>query len=90
MKKFVFHGESLRSHAKSIVIDFMAIHPDSRSGGEGLKQAQIFRGCGLDWGPQKKATSSNQQYWLVALLRSLESDGLVEQVSESGPWRLKE
>ncbi|MFM2716994.1 hypothetical protein AB8T41_16310 [Klebsiella pneumoniae] len=45
--------------------------------------------CGFDWGAKPKATSSNQQYWVVALLRELEEDGLVEQIKESGPWRLR-
>lgn len=36
-----------------------------------------------------KAPSTQQQYWAVALLRELESEGMVEQVEEKGPWRLK-
>ena len=88
MKKYVFQGESLRAKGKSLVIDFMSNHPECQPNSDGLKQSQIFRGCGLDWGNKQSATSSNQQYWLVALLRDLESDGGIERVSESGPWRL--
>lgn len=57
--------------------------------GKGVKQAEVFRLSGLDWGEKRKATSSNQQYWVVALLRELEDEGLVEQVEEKGPWRLR-
>jgi hypothetical protein len=43
----------------------------------------------LDWGDYPNATSSNQQYWVVALVRELEAEGKVERISESGPWRLR-
>lgn len=89
MSKYVFQGASIRAKAKSLVIDFMANHPDCQANSEGIKQSEIFRGCGLDWGDKQSATSSNQQYWLVALLRELESDGHIERVGESGPWRIK-
>lgn len=89
MKKYILNGESLRAYAKFLVIDFMSIHPDCNPNATGLTQAEIFRACGLDWDNQESATSSQQQYWLVALLRTLESDGLIERVRESGPWRLK-
>ena len=89
MKKFVFLGEAFRAKAQSIVIEFMESHPECRSTGNGLKKSEIFRYCGLDWGEKEKATSSNQQYWIVALLRELAEENMVEQVRESGPWRLK-
>ena len=47
--------------------------------GKGIKQAEIFRECGLDWGSLENATSSNQQYWIVALLRELEKENMVER-----------
>lgn len=56
---------------------------------EGLKQAEIFRICGLDWGEQLNATSSNQQYWIVALLRELEQENIIERDKCSKKWRLK-
>ena len=34
---------------------------DYSSFSEGLKQAEIFRACGLDWGEYPNATYSNQQ-----------------------------
>lgn len=55
----------------------------------GMKQAHIFKNCGFDWGKYPHATSSNQQYWIVAILSELKEEGKVEQVRESGPWRLK-
>ena len=53
-----------------------------------MTQASIFRECGFDWGNYPVATSSNQQYWVVAILRELEKEGKVEQVYKHGPWRL--
>jgi hypothetical protein len=55
----------------------------------GLRLAEIFGECGFEWGDYPKATSSNQQYRVVALVRKLEGEGKVEQVAPSGPWRLK-
>lgn len=89
MKKYILKGESVRAKAKSLVIDFMSSHPECQSNSKGLKQSEIFRSCGLDWGNKLNATSSNQQYWLVALLRELETEGYIERTSESGPWRIK-
>lgn len=90
MNGFIMRGESLRTAAKSLVIEFMTSHPACQQNADGLRQSEIFRSCGLDWGNQKSSTSSNQQYWLVGLLRSLESDGITVRVGESGPWRLKQ
>jgi len=89
MDKFIEEGKKLRGVAKQLVISFMNSERDCSTSGPGLKQAQIFKRCGFDWGDYEKATSSNQQYWIVGLLRELESDGKVEQVRASGPWRLK-
>ena len=89
MRDFEQDGALLRSQAKSLVLDLMSATRRCRPGGEGLKQAEIFRACGLDWGAYEKATSSNQQYWVVALLRELQAEGKVEQVKLSGPWCLR-
>ncbi|WP_323816573.1 hypothetical protein [Cellvibrio sp. NN19] len=88
MEKFKNAGKSLRAEAKVMVRQFMEQHELCAPNSSGLKQAEIFRECGLDWSNKPKATSSNQQYWLVALLKELEEEGVVEQVNESGPWRL--
>lgn len=61
---------------------------DCCSNSEGLKQSVIFRKCGLDWGNYDNATSSNQQYWIVALLRELEKEGKVQRDPDSKKWRL--
>jgi len=89
MEKFKIEGKKIREYAKSLVIDFMKNHFDCKPKGKGLKQSQIFRMCGLDWGNYENATSSNQQYWIVALLRELEMENKVERDSFSKHWRLK-
>ena len=88
MSEYEDRGIEIRKLAKSLVLHFMHSVPDCQPGNEGMRLAKIFRECGFDWGEYKKATSSNQQYWVVALVRELEVDGLVERVGESGPWRL--
>ena len=50
---------------------------------------QLFRMCGFDWGEYEKATSSNQQYWIVALVRELEAEGELERDLKTKHWRLK-
>lgn len=67
--------QKLRQEMKSLALSFI----QNSSKGEGLRQAEIFRACGLDWGEQKNATSSNQQYWIVGLLRELEKDGYIQK-----------
>ncbi len=88
MKMFETRGNQLRADAKALVLEFMQSSDLCQAGKEGLRLSQIFRACGFDWGQYPKATSSNQQYWVVALVRELEAEGKVERVSESGPWRL--
>ncbi len=89
MKAFEERGNRLRAEAKAIVYEFMRASALCQPGREGMRLAPIFRACGFDWGEYKKATSSNQQYWVVALMRELEAEGKVERVSESGPWRIR-
>lgn len=88
MTEFEERGYKLRSHAKSIVLDFMKSTPSCAPGNEGMRLAEIFRNCGFDWGEYQNATSSNQQYWVVALVRELQAEGKVERIEKSGPWRL--
>ena len=88
MTEYEERGADLRKLAKSLVLHLMRRTPECQPGMEGMKLAPIFRACGFDWGEYKNATSSNQQYWVVALVRKLESEGIVERVYESGPWRL--
>ena len=89
MSDFTKRGADIRVLAKSLVLEFMKSDPDCGVGSDGLKQSVIFRKCGLDWGDYPVATSSNQQYWLVAILQELAKEKLIERVSESGPWRIK-
>jgi hypothetical protein len=89
MPSNVERGAAIRREAKRLVIEFMRSSSACQSGREGLRLAEIFRECGFDWGDYPKATSSNQQYWVVALVRELEAEGKVEQLAPSGPWRLK-
>lgn len=89
MTKFENQGFELRKKAKSIVLEYMNSVPDCAPEHDGMRLAEIFRNCGLDWGTYENATSSNQQYWLVALMRELQSEEKVERVEKSGPWRLR-
>lgn len=89
MNELQKEGLELRTRAKKLALAALEIHPDGRINGKGVKQAEVFRLCGLDWGNYPKAASTQQQYWAVALLRELELEGSVEQVGEKGPWRLK-
>lgn len=89
MKEFETRGDRIRGDAKALVYEFMQASPQCQAGMDGMRLSPIFRACGFDWGEYEKATSSNQQYWVVALMRELEAEGKVERVSESGPWRLK-
>lgn len=62
-------GNRLRLQIKDLVLNFIAISTNSKDTNNGLKTAEIFRACGLDWGNYPNATSSQQQFWLVGLLR---------------------
>lgn len=86
---YVSKGTELRLAIKELVFDYMKNSPDCAVYADGLKQAEIFRQCGLDWGEYPNATSSNQQYWIVALLRELESEGKVQRGFDSKKWRIK-
>lgn len=90
MTAFVERGRSLRVQAKALVHEFMRNSDLCQPGRSGMKQSEIFRACGFDWGSSPNATSSHQQYWLVALMRQLEAEGTVERLPQSGPWRLKQ
>ncbi len=88
MTEFEKRGKELREIAKSIVFDYMKNSNYCAPGNEGMKLAEIFRNCGFDWGDYPKATSTNQQYWVVALARELQAEGKIEQIRDRGPWRL--
>jgi methionyl-tRNA synthetase len=88
MTQFETRGNEIRNLAKSLVLEFMQATSECQQGKEGMKLAQIFKKCGFDWGDYPKTTSSNQQYWVGAIVSELKAEGKVERVSESGPWRL--
>jgi len=88
MTEYKTRGTEIRGLAKSLVFHFMQATPACQQNKSGMALAEIFRECGFDWGDQIKATSSNQQYWVSAIMRDLEAEGITERVSESGPWRL--
>ncbi|MEE1218289.1 MAG: hypothetical protein U0L20_00010 [Ruminococcus sp.] len=81
-------GENLRLQIKNLVYDFMCQSYDCSSFSEGMKQAEIFRACGLDWGDYPNATSSNQQYWIVGLLRELETEHKVKRDPVTKKWSI--
>lgn len=89
MNEYEIKGLEIRNSAKTLVMQFMQKNPDCKPDKNGLKLAQIFRMCGFDWGEYEKATSSNQQYWVVALVRELEAEGKLERINETKHWRLK-
>ena len=81
-------GVELRNKVKDLIFDFIKHSPKCKPNAIGLKQTVIFRECGLDWGNKKKAKSNNQQYWVNAILRTLEEEGLIEQDIQTNKWRL--
>ena len=82
-------GEELRNQMKALVLEFMKSRKECSVNSDGLHQAEIFRECGLDWGDQKCAKSDNQQYYVNALIRVLESEGKVQRDEITKKWRLK-
>jgi hypothetical protein len=88
MTKFEKRGQEVRETAKSLVLDFMRAESLCAKDGAGMRQAEIFRACGFDFGDRSSSPSTQQQYWLVALLRELESEACVVRVRPGGPWRL--
>ncbi len=88
MSIFSGRGNEIRSASKALVLDFMQSDSRCQIGAEGMRLSLIFRECGFDWGDYPKTTSSNQQNWVGAIVQELKSEGKIERISESGPWRL--
>ena len=82
-------GKTIREMSKQLVINFMMNNPDCEKSAEGLRQADISRMCGLEWGDYENATASQQQFWIVGLLRELEQSGEVQRDISTKKWRLK-
>lgn len=87
MNDYIKEGECLKLQMKEIVLSYMKDTLVCTQ--EGMNTAQLFRACGFDWGPQENATSTNQQYYMVALLRVLEAEGKIQRDPRSKKWRLK-
>lgn len=82
-------GEDIRKQTRELIISYMKHCEECQPNSEGIKQAELFRVCGLDWGEQPTATSTQQNFWLVGLLRTLEHEGIVERDTSTKKWRLK-
>lgn len=86
--KFSQVGEKIREQSKNIVLDYMKLNDDCARYGKGLRQAELFRVCGFDWGDYEKAEPTRQQYWVIGLLRTLEGEGVIQRDNVSKKWRL--
>ena len=82
-------GEELRNDFKNLVLEYMLSEEKCGRFNIGMKQADIFRACGMDWGEKENCTSSNQQYWIVAILRELEEENKIQRDLETKKWRIK-
>ncbi|WP_053076772.1 hypothetical protein [Caenimonas sp. SL110] len=69
MRKFEERGNCIRAEAKALVYQYEQASDLCQPGRESLRLSPIFRACGFDWGEHEKATSSSQQYWVVAIMR---------------------
>lgn len=87
--KFEKTGEEIRRQTRELILAFMKQGEDCQPGAEGIRQAELFRTCGLDWGEQPTATSTQQNFWIVGLLRTLEGEGIVERDTTTKKWKLK-
>ena len=81
-------GEKIREQSKALVLDYMKTDLNCARYGKGLRQAELFRVCGFNWGEYEKAEPTRQQYWVIGLLRTLENEGLVQRDNISKKWRL--
>lgn len=89
MKNFLEQGKQIKIAVKSMIIDYMNNNIHCAKNGYGVKQADIFHDLGLGVKTYPKATLSNQQYWMIALLYELQDEGKIEHICDKGPWRLK-
>ena len=87
MRRHFYDGTALRNNIKEVVCDYIRTTPECSEYAGGLRTSEIFRECGLDLGDYKNATSSNQQYWAVALLRELESEGKITRDAVTKRWK---
>jgi len=88
MTDFNKQGNELRAKSKDIVLEFMKSKLEHVIHTEGITQTVIFRECGFDWGDYLYSKSTQQQYWVVALLRELEAEGKIVRDKSTKKWRL--
>ena len=88
MDTYSSRGLEIRELSKQLILDFMHASPDCERYGAGYRQADLSRSCGLEWGDYPNATASQQQFWIVGLLRELEKEGKVQRDLETKKWRL--
>ena len=86
--KFMQSGYYLRRNSKEVVMDYLKSKEECRAQGSGIKLAEIFRECGFGWGDYPNATSTDQQYWVIALMRELEKEGKVQRDAGTNLWKL--
>ena len=89
MTEYEKRGAEIRKSSKQLIFYFMQKNMKCNPNNDGLRQAVIFKMCGFDWGEQKTATSSQQQFWIVALLRELEAEGKIQRDPITKKWKLK-
>ena len=65
-------GLYIKEKTKSLIIKCMQTHFNHCH--NGLSQTKIFKGCNLGWGDKKNTTETQQQFWVVALLKELEEE----------------
>lgn len=86
MENYASVGNAIRMLAKQIALDYLKNQPGENE--KSASAADIFHNCGFSWGDCENAADSQQQYWVVGLLRSLEEDGKIRRDSATKKWYL--
>ena len=86
--RFMKNGFYIRRNSKEVVLEYMQSRDECDPQGSGIKLGEIFRACGFDWGDYQNASSTDQQYWIIALMRELEKEKKVQRDAETNLWRL--
>jgi len=71
----------VREPVEQIIIKFMQNNVQGSSYGSGIKLSDLFRLCGFSCRDKENAASSQQKYWIVAAMRTLEEKGIVKRDS---------
>ncbi len=82
-------GREVRLLARQLVLDYLNTRPEAESRGPGISQTEISRACGLLWGDYPKSAATQQQYWIVGLLRQLEQEERISQDPVTRKWRCR-